>query len=365
MKLVSLFLFFIFGSLAFAQNELQRTEEALNESLLALRNAKTDEEMDRLNGVFRKEMEAFLKLEGAFDYPFSLLKSIAVLDSEDDLVRIINWNIEYTDYSYSYGGFILKKEEGKEKVTVTELIDKLDPYTPKPEGIIDAKNWYGALYYKIIPFGHHGKTEYLLAGWDGGTTGSNFKLLDVLTFSGSTPKFGSSVFKSNRTTLKRVVFEYSNLSNMSLRFDPKKSRIVFDHLSPESPALEGVYSYYIPDMSYDAYRYDFDAEIWVLQEDVIMTNPDDKNEDKSFYSLNARTGKVEKNRLNANWISPQDSEVESNGTHVARTDDPQPNQEAAEDLNLPKVRHYKRRRYQNPEMMTDDRSRKNKKTTKD
>jgi hypothetical protein len=73
---------------------------------------------------------------------------------------------------------------------------------------------------------------------------------------------------------------------------------------------------------------------------------------------------VEKNRLNANWISPQDSEVESNGTHVARTDDPLQNQEKVEDLNLPKARPFKRRRYQNPEMMTDDRSRKNKKPTK-
>ncbi len=364
MKLVSLFLLLFFTSLGFAQTELQRMEEALNEHLLTFRGAKTDEEMDRLNGVFKKEMEAFLKKDGAFEYPFTLLKTVAVLDSDDKLVRIINWNIEYTDYSYSYGGFVLKKEEGKEKVTVTELIDKLDPYTPKPEGIIDAKNWYGALYYKIIPFGHHGKTEYLLVGWDGGTTGSNFKLIDVLTFSGNTPKFGSPVFKSNRTTLKRVVFEYSNLSNMSLRFDPKKSRIVFDHLSPESPALEGVYSYYIPDMSYDAYRYDFDAENWVLQEDVIMTNPDEGKEDKSFYTLNTRTGKVEKNRMNANWISPQDSDVESNGTHVARTEDPQQEQSNPEVLNFPKVSRLKRRRYHNPEMMTDDRDKKNKKTTK-
>ena len=362
MKFVSLFFFLVLAQLSFTQSELQQKEARLNESLLKLRSAKTDEEMDRLNIVFKKEMEAFLKSEGAFDYPFTLLKTIAVLDSEDELVRIINWNIEYTDFSYSYTGFVLKKEEGKEKVTVTELIDKLDPYAPKPEGIIDAKNWYGALYYKIIPFGHHGKTEYLLIGWDGGTTGSNFKLMDVLTFSGNSPKFGSPVFKANRTTLKRVVYEYSNLSNMSMRFDPKNGRVVFDHLSPESPVLEGVYSYYIPDMSYDCYRYDYDAENWVLQEDVIMTNPDDKNVEKSFYSLNSRTGKVEKNRLNADWITPQDPDVESNGTHVARTENTTDDQKTTEDFSLPKVRFFSRR-HKNPEMMPVGRGKKNQKTT--
>ena len=362
MKFVSLVLFISLQWLSFAQSELQQKEQALNERLLSLRSAKTDEEMDRINAVFKKEMEAFLKSEGAFEHPFTLLKTIAVLDSEDELVRIINWNIEYTDYSYSYAGFVLKKEEGKEKVTVTELIDKLDPYTPKPEGIVDAKNWYGALYYKIIPFGHHGKTEYLLIGWDGGTTGSNFKLMDVLTFAGNIPKFGSPVFKANRTTLKRVVYEYSNLSNMSMRFDMKNGRVVFDHLSPESPVLEGVYSYYIPDMTYDAYRYDYDAEIWVLQEDVIMTNPDDKSGERSFYSLNTRTGKVEKNRLNADWISPQDSEIENNGTHVARTGNPEEDQEIENDPQFPKMRFF-RRRHKNPEIMTVDRRKKIKKNT--
>ena len=227
-------------------------------------------------------------------------------------------------------------------------MDKTDPYTPKPEGIIDAKNWYGALYYKLIPFGHHGKTEYLLIGWDGGTTGSNFKLMDVLTFSGNSPRFGSPVFKVNRTTLKRVVYEYSNMANMSMRFDEKNGRVVFDHLSPESPALTGVYSYYIPDMTYDAYHYDYDSEIWVLQEDVIMTNPDDKND--------------EKNRMNADWISPQDPAVESNGTHVARTGNPQADEEIEKDLNFPKKRFHWRR-HKNPEMMPVGRGRKNKKIT--
>ncbi|MFM6934534.1 MAG: hypothetical protein ACKOXP_03760 [Flavobacteriales bacterium] len=364
MKFVALLLSISIAWLSFAQSELQQKEQHLNESLLKLRNASTDNEMDRLNTAFKKEMEAFLKSEGAFDYPFSLLKTVAILDSQDELLRIINWNIEYTDFSYSYAGFILKKEEGKDKVTLTEMIDKTDPYTPKPEGIIEAKNWYGALYYKIIPFGHHGKTEYLLIGWDGGTTGSNFKLMDVLTFSGNSPRFGSPVFKANRSTLKRVVYEYSNQSNMTMRFDEKNSRVVFDHLSPESPSVEGLPSFYIPDMTYDAYHYDFDAEIWVLQEDVIMTNPDDKNGEKSFYSLNTKTGKVEKNRMNADWISPQDPAIETNGTHVARTGNPTEDQAAEEDLQMPRVRLFTRR-HKNPEMMAVKRSKKNKKITTD
>ena len=61
MKFVSLVLFISLEVLSFAQIELQQKEQVLNERLLNLRSAKTDEEMDRLNTVFKKEMEAFLK----------------------------------------------------------------------------------------------------------------------------------------------------------------------------------------------------------------------------------------------------------------------------------------------------------------
>jgi hypothetical protein len=97
----------------------------------------------------------------------------------------------------------------------------------------------------------------------------------------------------------------------------------------------------------------------VLKEDVIMTNPNDDDGEKSFYSLNTKTGKVEKNRLNAKWISPQDAEVETNGTHVARTGDPQEEQNTQEDPQMPKVRLFKKRN-KNPESMPVGRGKKNK-----
>ena len=105
----------------------------------------------------------------------------ADLRSADQTVRLLTWNIEYSDLSYSYGGFVLRREEGREKVLIQELNDQLDAYSTKPEGIIDAKAWYGAIYFKIIDFSFQGKTCYLLFGYDAGTTMSNYKLLDVLS----------------------------------------------------------------------------------------------------------------------------------------------------------------------------------------
>ena len=45
---------------------------------------------------------------------------------------------------------------------------------------------------------------------------------------------------------------------------------MFDHLIPETPDLKGIYSFYIPDFSYDSYIWKKDG--WHLMEDVIGIN---------------------------------------------------------------------------------------------
>jgi hypothetical protein len=343
-----LFLFFLNSFLTFGQSELEEKEIVLNRTLLDLRAAKTDAEIEKQNRIFKKEMEAFLKLDGVFKYQFKHLKTVAVLDSPDQLVRIINWNLEYTDMSYSFCAFVMRWDEDKKKVKNTELVDNLDPYSPKPEGTIDPKDWYGCLYYKIVPFERNNKIEYLLLGWDGATTGSNFKFIDVLVLNGNGLKLGSPVFKGKSKVSKRVIFEYSEKSVMALNFEDKRERIVFDHLSPESQSLAGITSYYVPDMSYDSYNYA--DELWVLNEDVIALNSDDNNDKREFYAVNEKTGKIEKHKLNNSWIDPTDENNSTDAKHVARTPESEAQRIAQEkeELLMPKVKKKSRRDRRNP-----------------
>ncbi len=326
--------------MGFSQVDLAERELLLNTKLEALRAAKNDDDIETLNLDFKNEMVSFLKLEGAFTYPISKLKTIALLDSPDKLVRIINWNLEYSDMSYSYCGFVMRWDEDKEELKITELIDKVDPYTAKPTGVIDAKNWYGALYYKIIPIEYNSKIEYTLLGWDGGTTGSNFKIIDVLTFSGNNVKFGSPIFIKKKEVLKRVVFEYSDKSSMSLKYEDKYGRIVFDHLSPESPTLAGVYSFYVPDFSYDAFLWE--NESWVLNEDVITLNDEEVNKNQTNYVVNEKTGEIKKKKVKDGWINPADPNRKNDIGHVARVPEINPINE--DNTDKPKKKHLRRDR---------------------
>jgi hypothetical protein len=300
---------------------LAQKEQLATQLLADLRASTDDNKSLAIHAEFKKVMSDLVRSKDFFEHPLQSLK-IADLRSSDQTVRLLTWNVELSDLSYTYGGFVLRREEGKDRVLVLELTDVLDPYSAKPENTIDAKNWYGSVYYKIIDFSFQGKTQYLLFGYDGGTTMSNFKIIDVLSFSGQNAKFGSPVFKDSKAVKKRVIFEYSNMASMSLEFEPKRSRIVFDHLSPESPALEGVASYYFPDMSYDAYIYDYDRELWNLESDVIATNPEDIGE-RFYYALNQKSGKVERNRMRGDWMNPTDADNPGNGAHQAALPTPQ------------------------------------------
>jgi hypothetical protein len=315
---------------------LAQKEQMATKLLTELRSSKDDVQTQKLHAEFKKAMAELVRSKDFFDFPLQGLK-IADLKSNDQTVRLLTWNVELSDLSNTYSGFVLRREEGKERVLVLELMDILDPYSSKPENVVDTKNWYGAIYYKIIDFSFQGKTQYLLFGYDGGTTMSNYKLLDVLSFTGQSAKFGSPVFKDPKSLKKRVVFEYANMASMSLEFEPKRARIVFDHLSPEAPALEGVAAYYFPDMSYDAYVYDYDREIWNLESDVIATNPEDVGE-RYYYALNKKTGKVEKNRMRGDWMNPSDQQNPDNGTHQAVLPAPQ------NDADLPYPRRQKNKK---------------------
>ena len=287
-----------------------RHEMKLIELVSSLRSSSSDEEKQPLNEKLKEYFLQVLRLPQSFSYPFDKLKTVGCIDSPDKMVRIVNWNVELDEQRQLYSCFILKYDPKKKQHKVTSLSDNSEVIGNKPDGVLDAKNWYGALYYKIIPFSKLSKPMYILLGWDGNNSMSTLKMIDVLSFSNEQPKLGHPIFKIKEATQKRIFFEHSKKVVMSLKHEEKYKRIVFDHLSPESPALEGFYSFYVPDFSYDAFVEQ--GTKWVLYEDVIAVNgPDDG---KTYILVkNERTGKVERKQIKRKWQSPEDRDAPATG----------------------------------------------------
>lgn len=277
----------------------------------SLRSAKTDEDKSNINERFSSLMEKTLNEPTIFNYNFVELATIGCIDSPDSELRIVNWNIEQEDESQRYFAYVLKRDLKKSNHTVFKLIQNV--YSElKPVETLDATNWYGALYYKIIPEIKGSKKYYTVLGWNGATKESNMKLIDVISFSGNTLKLGAPIFKIGDNTLKRVFFEHSRKANISLKWEPEYKRIIFDHLSPETPSMIGFYEFYVPDMTYDAFV--FEEGKWVLKEDVVGINKESK--EVKVAVINPETGEIEMVSKKSEWINPSSNNGSVSETHV-------------------------------------------------
>lgn len=247
------------------------------DSLLVLldiaRKTESVPKMEALNQEFSQTIEKVIMMEGAFEYPFpKLSKTMSTISSEDGVFRLFNWNIEDSYKEHNFYGLVLKYDSKEEIYSVIKLKDNYRYIFNPDTKSLDHRNWYGALYYKIIPVKRGNKTIYTLLGWNGNNRSSTKKIIEAMSFPNEDKiKFGETIFKYGKEMKRRIVFEYSADANMSLKYHEKKKekKIVFDHLSPQSPQVEGIRSFYFPDLSFDAMY--LEGNKWVLVEDEQMT----------------------------------------------------------------------------------------------
>lgn len=230
-------------------------------------------------------LENILLNQASIDFNFDSLKECSRIRSSDGKVRIITWNIYKSDESYFYFGFVqLRTPNGCETF---KLIDKSSSIKSPELHTAGADKWFGMLYYSIVDCGDY----YTLLGWDGNDKLIKRKFIDVLYFKNGNPVFGKDVFEFPNKNPKRVMFEYSSEVSMSLKYYPAYKRIVFDHLAPRDPMMEGQYQFYGPDFSVDALKFSkgkwkFEADYNILNEknknDNIVVDPNKK--DKPIYT---------------------------------------------------------------------------------
>tara|TARA_B100000508_G_C11465718_1_gene282261 strand:+ start:6041 stop:7123 length:1083 start_codon:yes stop_codon:yes gene_type:complete len=317
-KLLSIVISTLFFSVTWSQeapSDLIQAESLLSEKLNKLRKTRDDEKIKEINKSFKEQLASALELEGAFDHPFQNLTSIGKIYSDDKLVRVITWNTQFENKLHNFHGFIMKKDERRDKVHVVELNRVQQHYGMLRGQTVTHENWYGCLYYDIVDVKKRNKTYYTLLGYDPNNQRSSIKLIDVLYFTGKFPNFGYPLFETENGYQKRVVFEHSNQATMSLRYDERRDKIIFDHLSPESPSMKEFREYYVPDMSYDAYE--FKDNKWRLKEDIIAINKEEQ-ETVEMRTYDAENDTVLIYSKENEWQNPEGKNVPiDGGSHKA------------------------------------------------
>lgn len=257
-------------------NLLYKSEIKLDKLFKKLRKrGNSNKDYISINKEFKIELKKALKLKDAFTYNFDSLKSMSKITSPDREFRLFNWNIEMESGVNNFHCFILKR-----KGSIIELRDNYR-FIDNPElKTLNHRNWYGALYYKIIPMK---RGKYTLLGWNGKDAITTQKVIETMSISRKSAKFGFDLFEfpGERDKKKRFILEYSNSAYVSLKYysTKKEQQIVFSHLSPSTPQMEGFYQYYYPDLSNDRFILT-NKGTWLFESDSEMKNPESKSDNE-------------------------------------------------------------------------------------
>jgi len=239
-------------------------------NLAILSRTRGEEAIFTISAEIQQRIAFLMENAELFLNNFSGFSGLSTLLLPGEGLKIVTWNVEERMGDHHFYGVIATYQED-EDVKVFQLNDKFRE-TGQPEfSDLSYPDWYGAVYYDVIPVIHNKKTYYTLLGYNGNDAFSKMRIVDALYFSEEgTPCFGAPLFNINGRLKKRLVFEYSNRAEMMLRYDKKEKMITMDHLAPMEPVFEGDRSYYGPDFSYDAL--DYQEGKWMLIEDVELRN---------------------------------------------------------------------------------------------
>ncbi len=280
---LTLCLFLCSAIFAYAQDErIEQIEAEVATLQLRIGEAPTDEERLRASEQMKEVLISSFEMEEMFNRTFPTWNKLGTLISPDNAFRLFNWNIPMKDGSYKYCALILFPDKKYRQLNGGKSLTANDE-----RRVFTADDWYGALYYHIMPVKHRGDTFYTLMGWDGHNALSNKKMLDAMWFDKKNePRFGKAVFnhggKDNRM---RRVFEYTKSGNMTLAYLPEKEVLVYNVLIPKPGATEGNYSMYMAGTEYDGYR--LKGGEWQHEEGVDMSRPKSE-ENKAQFNFPAR-----------------------------------------------------------------------------
>lgn len=269
-KIILLFCYFCAN--LFSQTEkIVENQERINSLFDKIISAKNDTVSLICNDSIKLVLDDILQKENSFFVDFENVTHLGKITSSDRQVNIFTWNIPLEARTL-FNGFI-QLADG----TLFTLESKTS-FKPLENNQYGTTNWYGALYYGIVPFKNVAKeTCYALAGWSIYKPDTNVKVIDILSFDEENiPVLGLPQFEvkdedgNKKDFLKsRIVFEYDSQTVMYLEYNTQKKRFEFDHLSPMK-VIDGKIISYATDLSIDGYK--FKKDKWFYLDDLKFKN---------------------------------------------------------------------------------------------
>lgn len=262
MRSLLLLFFLVQITLVYADDDQGMSLKAKVKQLVVLRQAVLDADNDADRNEANKEFLMFMRdaLQDpkSFDIDLDTIPVLADLKSGDGVFRMINWNVPHDDKTNDYHCFVQYTDRKTKEFKVVELKKGFRGLEDEFRKVFSDRDWYGCLYYKIIPSkrGRKRKRAYMLLGWDGKDEYSSLKVIDIMKITNRGIRFGADIFEyPYERNIRRFILQYKADASVSLTYDEKKKRFVFNQLVPMQPDLEDMNEFYIPVLEFNAFEW--------------------------------------------------------------------------------------------------------------
>ncbi len=196
-------------------------------------------------GLFKEYCEE--QPRGLID--FSFLKFLLVLNSPDSTVALVSWQVKYDEAPSDYYGFVFQDQKSMIELNRATGFDRSFQYEEQ-----SADDWYGALYYNMLPYKDN---KFLVFGFKTVDRFTNAKLVDVMDLASGSAKFGEEIFQDKEDSLvfnSKLLIEYSADAKVNLNYNPGLGMIVHDHLMKRMGQLPNQGPTNMPDGTYEGYE---------------------------------------------------------------------------------------------------------------
>ena len=281
-----------------ADEDFRFWEDSLIKLRLEVMRSPSEEVRLSLNEDFMNLLELVLLQDESFEFTWDSVSNFSVAKSPDNLFKLFTWFVVKDDFTYENFGFIHVYNENRKKYILYPLYDRKNTLSYPEYEVADINQWYGAVYYKIIPLVDKKTTYYTLLGWNGNDLFTNEKVIDVLQFdlnSNSPVIFGAKIFKDYTSKVARVILKYSKDATLSLKYelqsyeintgkrDSKTKKwlyesksaqmIIFEELIPPDAGIPNIPAYMVPESSLNQAFIPENGK-WVFLSRVKGRNPD-------------------------------------------------------------------------------------------
>ena len=106
------------------------------------------------------------------------------------------------------------------------------------------------------------------------------KVMETMSINNGRVRIGLPYIEKENGLKKRHVLEYSDILQVTLKYEESEDRIILDRLAPNEPSLQGQTAFYGPTLDYDSYTWQNDK--WVSSEFVEVKNNGNKKDKRPY-----------------------------------------------------------------------------------